>query len=664
MSLLVASAILLILGSAYAVLLKRKLAETIFLAVVTVILILYCFGFINTFGSLMYGVYCIIALAVLSIVFIVHKQFKERETLKNADLIRGSLLYIGFMALSVYISYGRVLYIWDEFSYWGTIVKHMYHADAFGITPHPNYEVDIASYIPGLSLFQYFFSRFSSRLIEQNMFIAMNMMYMCLIMPLVKDIFSRKKWIVQLILLVALIFLPTAADYSFYGTLYVDAMLGIFFGFSLLYYFFYRYEESMYGILIVTASVSMMVLTKHMGFPLALGVLVIVSADMIFFKRSNVQSIIKQVPGGFRKSVKIFILLLPLFFVLITRLSWEALVAHSSISIETNNLDSGFIFRFLTNQIEPYQMESRENFLHAMRHEPISFFRFSSVTFSIVFIIATIVISLLFLRKKGRIRMITASLLLSAGLYFYQFLITVLMASEFPERQAVMIMGYNRYTATYLVAMFMFIFVLFIVSYENYKIFNFSRFVKVIIPDGVLRIKDYLRVSKEFAIILVSFVLLLYVYTVFSPSVRSAYAFKHADVLYTERQITESVKRWLPYMSEHKPYVIDQKGFGYALLVVRYELMPNTDYANKEADWSINTEPFHSPPDDVFTFVVTPEEWEHYILSNGLKLVYVLHSDEILENTFGIFFPRGVQDDMLYRVQSENGRMILVPVIE
>jgi hypothetical protein len=80
-------------------------------------------------------------------------------------------------------------------------------------------------------------------------------------------------------------------------------------------------------------------------------------------------------------------------------------------------------------------------------------------------------------------------------------------------------------------------------------------------------------------------------------------------------------------------------------------------------DWSINTEPFHPPPDDIWTLVVTPDEWEQYIISHDVRLIYVLHSDEVLEDIYGRFFYGGVQSDMVYRVQINDGRMILMPVV-
>jgi hypothetical protein len=53
-----------------------------------------------------------------------------------------------------------------------------------------------------------------------------------------------------------------------------------------------------------------------------------------------------------------------------------------------------------------------------------------------------------------------------------------------------------------------------------------------------------------------------------------------------------------------------------------------------------------------------------HILVNGIKLLYIYKSDEILETVYGYFFRNGVQEDMCYYVQNEEGHLVLVPVIE
>ena len=71
MSIAAACLVLIAIGSAYAALLKRKLAETFFLTAATVVSVLYCFGLLNFRGCLLYGVCSLVALALLCFVHMI-----------------------------------------------------------------------------------------------------------------------------------------------------------------------------------------------------------------------------------------------------------------------------------------------------------------------------------------------------------------------------------------------------------------------------------------------------------------------------------------------------------------------------------------------------------------------------------------------------------------
>lgn len=166
MSFIAASAILLVIASAQAVLLRRELSETVFLAAVAVTGILYCFALLNFKGCLRLGVLFVAALGALCLVFLIYIFFKRKQSLADARLADGCLIYLLFLALSLALNAGRTYREWDEFSHWGVIVKHFFAADALGTVRLPEYAVMAPSYYPGTSIFQYFFSRFSADFTE------------------------------------------------------------------------------------------------------------------------------------------------------------------------------------------------------------------------------------------------------------------------------------------------------------------------------------------------------------------------------------------------------------------------------------------------------------------------------------------------------------------
>jgi len=667
MSFLIASIILIIIGSAYAVLLKRKLAETMFLAIVTVVLVLFCFGLTNALGSLLYGIYLIVALAASCIAFLAYRQHKERKAFKDAQLLQGCLLYAGLLALSLFFSYGQMISEWDEFSLWGTIVKHFFFADALGTVAHPNYQMSITTYLPGTSLLQYFFSKFSYQFIEHNMYIAMNMMYFCLIRPVRKDVLSKGKWIMQALLLAVLVVLPLMIWPRFYINLYVDGILGIFLGFSLIYYYLYKYEESIYGILMVTALASMLVLTKDMGFFLSLGVVGLILVDILFFRRRQVYGMITGKSGIFNKLVKILMMLLPLFGILFLRTAWTNLIARSGAIPGSEMPATASILSFFTNQLEPYQIESKQNFIRAISDRQIpQFFNMSVIDFSIVFIVVALVLVLLFRKKFGFLRMITVSMLLVVGLYAYMTALSISYVFAFSEYESVRLASYERYTASFFTGMVFFLLFFFASEQKTFNIAGLLKNVKVALPDKTRGIKEYLRFGRDITITaVVCLGVFAAIFAVASYGIRAApRLLNHVQKFgqNTERPLTIAVKKWIPYFVSERPLLIDQQSQGFSYWELRYELMPHTGLANEWGDWSISTEPYFH--DDPWTFIVTADEWEQYVLSNEIKLVYVLNTDEMLEDTFGRFFIGGVHSDMVYRVHNNDGVMTLIPVTE
>jgi len=665
MSFLIACFIIISISAAYAILLKRKLAETVFLAVVSIVLILFCFGLLNIWGSLLYGIYFIIALTVLSVIFIVYKQCKDSETLKNIQIIKGCLLFTIFLAIALIINYGRVLHSWDEFSHWGTIVKHFFHADALGTVPHPNYDLFHERYLPGTSLFQYFFSRFSSQFNEYNLYIGMNMLYFSLIMPFVKDIFTKRKWAIQALILIALVMAPIVTNSRFYFVLYVDSILGAFFGVSILYYFTYKYEESTYGIFIVASSVIMLVMTKDMGLLLACGVVFIILIDLILFRRKNLREVLNQDRDRIVKTKSMLLIILPLLSVLFVSISWNILLAYSEIDTKSSTITLNEIIRFFTNELEPYQIKTKETLFSTIIGQSIT-------NYSITFLVITLSFSFLFRKKYGFIRMITASIIMIIGYYAYQLILGILMAYVFPEREAVYLASYTRYLSTYILAMMYFMLAFFTMDQDQLSLSNIRKIVKDFIHKEIYSNKKKLRLALNIIVIAVVGLGLVYtLYKVVTVAARRVPIIIETTLPHVrnyEREIGVAIRKWMSYFKEDNPYLIHQRDTGLSLWMVRYELMPYAKLANiktwtpeRNQDYSISPESFYGEYDD-FTFVVTPEEWEQHVLSREYILIYVWRKDDVLENYFGSFFIGGVQDDMLYKVYNDDGRLRLEPL--
>jgi hypothetical protein len=511
MSVFIASLILIIIALAYAASLKRKLAETIFLSAVTIVGVLYCFGLANKQGCLLYGVYAVVLFALVCITYLIYKQIKNKNILKNAEVLQGIALYIILLSFSFIINFRMMFHDWDEFSHWGIVVKYFYSVDAFATLLNSNLSRIMApQYFPGISLFQYFFSRFESNFIEYYSYIAKNIFYFSLFMPLISNIFSKTKWIKNAFFLIIFLLIPIQKE-AFYNSLYIDEILGAFFGFILVFYFIYKYEESTYGILMVTASAFMTTITKDIGLLLSLGCIIIIMIDIFLYRRSQIKSFLLQKSLIAYKTLNIFLLSLPLVMVMFVKFTWALLLKSSGMSV------GGFwyqpslhdILNLVTKQIAPYQKETAIIFVSSIFHRKITPFNISIFWFCGIFLLIAVFFSLYNKRQIMIKRTVSSAFVLAVGAGIYQIVLMILYIFSFAPYEAVRIASYERYTFTYMLGMIYFIiFFFFIDNKRNKKIDiknilfyirdGYKKIMNKLTSDGAVMYKDILFGLKMF----------------------------------------------------------------------------------------------------------------------------------------------------------------------
>jgi hypothetical protein len=663
MSIYIASIPLLIIGAAYAIMLKRKLAETFFLAVVTVTGVLYCFGLINHQGCLLYGIYSIVALSVAGVLVLLYTFMKYRQNFYGAELLKGCFIYACFLMFALFINYGRTFHLYDEFTHWGTIVKHFYIVDALGTVGHTNYAVDFFwAYFPGTSLFQYYFSRFSNEFTEYYSYIGMNVMYLSLVMPFIKSIFRKESRAKAYVLLAVFFVMPLTASVEFYSSLYVDVILGSFFGFSLLYYFAYKYEESLYGVLMVSAAIFLLTLTKDMGLLFSTVVIGIIATDIIFFKRIQIESILHKKAGLIYKIKKNLLLLSPIISSLFVKISWSNTLNRSNIRSIWHIPTMDDIYKFFFGPLEQYQKEVRFKFFNAMFKRGIPYLNKSVATFSIIFFVVILFISLLNNKKIEFRRMMTSTLLLVIGLFGYQFILALMYVFSFHVSEAPRLASYERYTSTYMLAMTLFITIFYVIEQNGQTKMNLTKLKKLMASKQNIRYKNILNLGRYFLYGLTSVVLFITVMNISKIGIFDTLLGRLINSQSLKPRPTAiAAKKWKPYFENENPYFITQEGgdiLSYAMM--QYDLIP---YSALAGGGSISTGTSYYAG-DIRTRIISPEEWEKYVLTNGYKLLYIYKSDEILETIYGHFFRNGVQEDMCYYVQNEEGRLVLVPVVE
>lgn len=191
-------------------------------------------------GRLLWGFYAALALTGLlcavALVFLCAGGRAELGRRLRLLLSPGMLLFLILAAALVYIDYGMLPSVWDEFSHWADSAKFMTLMDDF-IT-NPASESWFPSYPPGMALMQYFTQRLyllvrpASRFVDWLLYYTYQLYALAFLMPFVPRDWSKRplrSLLVTLSLLLSFCCMFTL-DVFILRTTYIDPFLGVVLG--------------------------------------------------------------------------------------------------------------------------------------------------------------------------------------------------------------------------------------------------------------------------------------------------------------------------------------------------------------------------------------------------------------------------------------------------
>jgi hypothetical protein len=634
-------------AAALALLFKKKLAETLFPALICIIFILYCFGLINKRGCLLAGLVFIAFLSVGCVFYIAFQvRGKSRNILRQIEFFQGLILLSFFVLLTLFMDAGRYISGWDEFNHWALRVKHMFITDAFvtylpeGFLSKPMAQV---YYPPGTALILYFFGRIFSGYSEDKLLFAQHLLYFLWILPLLKDAFTKGNRLKSLLITIILLTIPVSSFYSL--GLYVDDLLGIGFGISLVYHYIYIVKKKdAFGLLIVTSSIFFLSIIKDMGFWFSIGAIICIIIDVIL---SHTKSNNKATRSNFI-NLALYITF-PILIICFTNISWKILLsanrAQGLKSINLNNL----VGIFTNRNLAQWQIETKNYFFYFITHTNFSLFGFSitPVFFFAVFTVISMIAVMMFRRSIFAVRSVVITVMLVIGAVIYHSVLLCVFLFVFGRYEGSTYESYSRYLFSYVQACIIWLLTYFFQEETEQEKFEIAQL-------------------KLFALI----------FCVIALVSRTTHFSKVYDGA-RQRLLTPSYFQprpdfvsniWRPYLYKEKTplYVIAQGNNGYIPMMITYQLYSeeiNTSEIYWGWAWSIGLEPYHGL-NDPWTKIWKAEEWENYILKKGYRYLYVFNADEKFNVTYGHFFKNNPVNGMLYEINVSDGQIQMVSVLE
>lgn len=592
--------------------------ETPFITVTWIITILYVFsllGFLRTGSQFVIGGGLGLFLGIIC--------WRGRYAWKSLRqfMCPGILVFIaGFWLL--WLKYPEYTYSWwDEFSHWGGVIKVMFDTNELAGAGNSLLGKD---YPPAAALFQYFVLRFTGYS-EGYTYFAQNLVLFSGMVCLLKGL----EWKRYLVLLATILFGYLAIVFLSDGfeCLYVDHLLGIFFGVSVLMYAFDRNRNNS-AILRITPALFCLPLIKIFGIVPALIVVGIVSLDQV---SGLIQKLAAREVGSWchvaadpvrrrRWLTRLLILSLCIAAPLLAKNSWQHRVAalnfNNTVTLRVSWAEMSRVF--LHNAESQDKQRVINAFIDAFDKKPVGkTINPSPLVSSKGLLVWFVLILGLYAYIRGASRetcqIVALHMLLLAGLAVYSFGILCAYLWAFTDYEALRVASYDRYLGTYWLGWSFVLCATYVHHWRKDVVTGASK-------------------QKAFAAVLAVTVLLMFLavplsigfckYRFFPPEL--------SPMRKSVRQAAEDIAQVVP--PNAKLYLIWQQSNGYHYFLLKYELA--THLVNAGA-WSLG-EPYDAG--DVWTARLTPEAWSDVLRREHYDFVVVANADEKFWKTYGMLF--------------------------
>ena len=542
---------------------------------------------------------------VLKIVYL-FKAGQEGSFLSNKNKYFFYLLLVIVLFL---FTRAMLFNVWDEFSHWGIFIKELSIKNKL---PLENYCTVVPRYIPGISLFEYFFTAFlgfaEGHAYFAYLFFVFSAIWIVLIDIPPQKILLRIMYLSTI--MIALFFLPL-----YFISLYVDAALGLLFGVGLIYY--YKYRETSFGGMGIFLIFCGLQLMKTWGLVFSIMLFGIIFFDKIFSQKHENHK------GKCSHKIEVFFLTLYLLSsILLIQIPWQIHMQKygivSSLNDGTVLLDSlqngtELDTKALLKKLIDITTKGRQD---TYLHGALSIFNLSLLFLSIGILIS--------FNDKQILR-----LNLSIFIFFILniFIIFLAYIVHFPEEEAVRLASYERYVSEFFAGWFLLLIYLISTCYRL----------------GYCSPKS----SKFAHIFLIAMIVL------FLPEMNKIIHIPTKNYIgrrETLKYILEKYEDTIFDGKYHRIFHIAQNTNGLTHHSLRYELCPNTAQIN---EWSFG-EPYPSEESECDTIPYDIDEL-YTIITSDYDYVLITEPDKQLWQYYGdIFQGHRLDGDQLFKVDEEQ----------
>lgn len=616
--------LILILSSCLTVKFKFKQEYSLLITFLSIGLLLYLLGLFNI---MKFGIYLILILAILGIVYLIYAACKKQIKLKEIFTI-GTLLYI-LAIITVSLLLRNTYYKeWDEFSHWGSNLKAMVEYDV--LWSSNLYDGVHVVYPPLAGIIEYFMCKLNGSFSEAVSYFAADTFIITLLIPILANLKYNLKDIIKGILTMFSVFCLIFIFGFKLTSIYIDLILAMLFAIGMFLSF--KNEQIEDKILIPIILISLVVL-KDTGLVLAGIILIQLGINRIVIPIIKNKKVDKQI-------IKQLIIIIAILLLIVgAYISWKIYCGangkfldyrHDTNSIAQINIKD-FIKAVLQIRCpEGKLLDISNSFYSALNSQPIISNKYQCATAIQLLVVFDIIGVLLYTivedkNKKEKILILWITMNIGFILYCLLLMATYMFAFTEPEGRA--LASYERYMPTYFIA-----------------------WATIIIAIIVVNMK-----KNSLKTILIVALICLYgmnMHTFIEPTTKG-YTTLTNEIVNEGEIILNNVE-----LSD-KVYIIYQQSNGIEFHQLRYCISPIR--TNLVCEWSLGEPTYEG---FIWNYNISLEEFEKKLVDEDFEYVFVARSDENLTNKYGDVFAEDVDlkdlDNKLFKVEKIDDNNVIL----
>ena len=427
--------------------LKIKIEEALTVSLFGTFLLLYIFGLFNL---LKFGLYFTLIITIATfindIILIIKRKIKIKEIITLPLIIYIIIIFIIYhQAIKLNFVY------YDEFMFWGTNLKTMFSYDL--LWAEKSIDGIHLVYPPFTALAEYFFLKIHQEFNEGIAYFGIILLIISSLLPILKnETYSIKSFFKVIFIFISIVLTSMLFNFLL-ANLSVDLILGVVFGVIMYLVYEADNKKDYIVISILMASITLM---KPNGILFAgIGIMQLFFKKLFYLflnrKSINKKEIIKNFSG-------VFILLL---LIISTSLSWKTYYTlngkklddrHDKNTTKTINVKEFINASLLNGKASKRNTQISRDFYKNIKEQQIIKKDSFNSCLSILLIVNLIYLAILII-SKNKVKTISNFLSINIGWIMYIYSNLLVFMFIFQKNQGEMLMGFDRYIATYMLAM-------------------------------------------------------------------------------------------------------------------------------------------------------------------------------------------------------------------